>query len=108
MNESSPAGSELSRRSLVKTAATAAAAGGALVLGGPAVSAQAAGRPEQLPAPRPEELPAAGAAERHEVGDGVMVRVIDVRTGALELYTTDGHRMVVDRALALQIARLGR
>ena len=109
MNESSPAGSELSRRSLVRTAATAAAAGGALALAGPAVTAQAAARPERPSADRAgQQVPAADADGRYEAGDGVMVRVIDVRTGTLELYTGDGHRTVVDRALAVQIARLGR
>ena len=107
MNEFPPAGSELSRRSLVRTAATAAA-GGALVLAGPALSAQAADRAgrrpavraQPLPADRTGQPPAARVDAQHQAGDGVMVRVIDVRTGTLELYTADGHRTVVDRALA--------
>ncbi len=97
------AGSDLSRRSLVKTAATAAAVGGALALAGPASGAEAATVPAQMPA-----APAAAPEHRSAAGDGVLVRVLDARLGTLEVYTTHGHRTVTDRSLAAQLARLGR
>jgi hypothetical protein len=100
----SPTGSDVSRRSLVKTAATAAAAGGALVLAGPAATAAAdtAGRSEQA-------HPGRDAEPDHRDGDAhVMVRVIDERLGTLEVFTATGHRFVTDRALARQLVRLGR
>jgi hypothetical protein len=95
-------GSRLSRRSLVKTAATAAAAaGGALAVAGPASPAAAAALPAAPPARVPEQYPS--------TGDGVLVRVLDVRLGTLEVYTrTGGHHTVTDRALAAQLARLAR
>ncbi|MBR7830912.1 hypothetical protein KDK95_31700 [Actinospica sp. MGRD01-02] len=94
------AGSDLSRRSLVKTAATAAAVGGALALAGPAAGAEAATVPGQTAADAPEHRP--------EAGDGVLVRVLDARLGTLEVYTEHGHRTCTDRALAAQLARLAR
>lgn len=95
------ADSDLSRRSLVKTAATAAAAGGALALAGPAAGAEAAAVPAQMPA--------AATPDHHSAaGGGVMVRVLDPRLGTLEVYTEHGHRTITDRALAAQLARLGR
>jgi len=93
--------SELSRRSLVKTAATAAAVGGVLALAGPAAGAEAAAVPAQMPA-------AATPDHRPATGDGVMVRVLDARLGTLEVYTEHGHRTITDRALAAQLTRLGR
>jgi hypothetical protein len=93
------AGSDLSRRSLVKTAATAAAVGGALVLAGPASGAEAAAVPAQTTA--------SGTTEHGPAtGEGVLVRVIDARLGTLEVYTGHGHRTVTDRALAAQLVRL--
>lgn len=100
----SPTGSDVSRRSLVKTAATAAAIGGALALAGPAgtAAADAAGKPEQVP-------PARGAEPDHRNSDThVMVRVVDERLGTLEVFTDEGHRFVTDRELAARLVRLGR
>lgn len=98
---------DLSRRSMVKTAAAVAAAGGALALAGPAGAAQAAGSAAQrayVPAGRTEPDTHHGAADH-----GVLVRVLDTRLGTLEVYTEDGHhRTVTDRPLAAALARLGR
>lgn len=100
----SPTGSDLSRRSLVKTAATVAAAGGVLALAGPATaaSADAPGVPEQLPAGRHHEN------RHHRAGTQVMVRVLDERLGVLEVYGDDAHHTLTDRALAAQLVRLAR
>jgi hypothetical protein len=95
----SSTGSDLSRRSLVKSAATVAAVGGALVLAGPVATADAAAKTEQVPAAR--------APEQH-ADSRVMVRVLDARTGALEVYTATGHRTVIDPALAAALTRLAR
>lgn len=96
--------SDVSRRSLVKTAATAAAVGGALALAGPAAAAaaDAAGKSEQVPPARD-----AGPGHRN-TDDHVMVRVIDERLGTLEVFTDAGHRFVTDRELAGRLVRLGR
>ena len=100
----SSADTDLSRRSLVKTAAaTAAVAGGVLALAGPAGTADAAEATAQ-----PQHLPAARTVEHEPAGEGVLVRVLDARLGTLEVYTEHGHRTVTDRALAAQLARLGR
>jgi hypothetical protein len=99
---------DLSRRSLVKTAAAVAAVGGTLALAGPAATAEAAGK---TAANGEEQLPASRVPDDHrgEAGDGVLVRVLDVRTGTLEVYTAGGrHHTITDRALAAQLARLGR
>ena len=98
---------DLSRRSLVKTVAAVAAVGGTLALAGPAATAEAAGK---TTANGDEHLPAARAPQNHhgEAGDGVLVRVLDARTGTLEVYTPTGHHTITDRALAMQLARLGR
>lgn len=104
-------GSDLSRRSLVKTAATAAAVGGALALAGPASAAEAAAVPEQATAAgtTAHGTTAQGpVAHGPEAGDGVLVRVLDARRGTLEVYTEHGHRTVTDRALAAQLARYAR
>ena len=95
----------LSRRSLVRTAAAAAAVGGTLALAGTAAAAEAADSPA-----KGEHVPAARIAEHphHDAGAGVLVRVLDARLGTLEVYTQAGHRTVTDRALAAQLARLGR
>lgn len=99
--------SDVSRRSLVKTAATAAAVGGALALAGPAAAATAAAAD---PAGRSEQVPAARDAgpDHRDTDTHVMVRVIDARQGALEVFTDTGHRFVTDRALADRLVRLGR
>jgi len=101
-------GSSLSRRSLVKVTATAAAVGGALVLAGPAATADAATNGSEHPS-------AALAAGRDEHGHqhagdaaGVMVRVLDARLGTVEVFTPAGHRTITDASLAAQLARLGR
>ena len=97
---------DVSRRSLVKGAAAAAAAGGALALAGPAATADAADSVANA-----EDVPAAGAAKKqhhHDTGAGVLVRVLDARLGTLEVYTATGHHTITDRALAAQLARLGR
>lgn len=96
------AGSDLSRRSLVKTAATAAAVGTGLAAAGPATTARAAAVPEQAP---PAHGPLAG---QDDPGTRVLVRLLDARAGTLELYTEHGHRTLTDRALAARLARLGR
>lgn len=99
-------GSSLSRRSLVKTTATAAAVGGALVLAGPAVTASAATGNEHSAATR-----SAGHDDHgQDAGDagGVLVRVLDARLGTLEVFTSAGHRTITDSSLAAQLARLGR
>ena len=90
---------DLSRRSLVKTAAAVAAAGGALALAGPAATAQAA-----------DSAPAAKSApETHDgkADTNVLVRVLDARLGTLEVYTATGHHTITDRALAARLGRLG-
>jgi len=96
---------DLSRRSMVKTAAAVAAAGGALALAGPAGTAQAAGSAAQS-----AYVPAGRAPETHHgaADHSVLVRVLDARLGTLEVYTEAGHRTVTDRALAAALARLGR
>jgi hypothetical protein len=97
-------GSSLSRRSLVKGAATVAAVGGALTLAGPAATADAATSSGHSPA-----TDAAGHdSEQHGKDGAVMVRVLDARLGTLEVYTPTSHRTVTDAALAAQIARLDR
>ena len=102
MIDSSPSSTpDLSRRSLVKTAATAAAVGGTLVLGLPG-GAEAAARPAA------RRAQAADAPEHRESGDGVLVRVVDERLGILEVYTGTGHRTITDRDLAVRLARLAR
>ena len=97
-------GSSLSRRSLVKGAATAAAVGGALTLAGPAATADAATSNDQSPATR-----AAGHDHEQHSGDtAVMVRVLDARLGTLEVYTPTSHRTITDSALAAQLTHLDR
>jgi hypothetical protein len=103
------AGSDFSRRSLVKTAATAAAVGGALALAGPAAGAEAATVPGQTTAADTDiDTDTDTAANGPETGGGELVRVLDARQGTLELYTEHGHRTITDRALAAQLGRLGR
>ena len=99
------AGSDLSRRSLVKTAGTAAALGGALALAGPAATATAAAAAPATPRHAPTT--GAPASQHDEPAAAVMVRVIDARLGTLEVYTATGHRTVTDRALAARLAPLG-
>jgi hypothetical protein len=97
-------GSALSRRSLVKGAATAAAVGGALALAGPAATADAATSGEH-----PTAADAAGQDREQHGNDGaVMVRLLDARRGTLEVYTATSHRTVTDSALAAQLVRLDR
>jgi len=107
----SQTGPDFSRRALVRTAATAAAAGGALALARPAsAAAPTAAGDGAVAAHRAEQVPGSRAADPdHRDADAhVMVRVLDARLGTLEVYTEHGHHVVTDRTLALQLVRLGR
>ena len=101
-------GSPLSRRSLVKVTATAAAVGGALVLAGPAATADAATTGDEHASATRAAGPDEHAHQHAGDATGVLVRVLDARLGTLEVFTSAGHRTITDSSLAAQLARLGR
>jgi hypothetical protein len=92
-----------SRRSILRTAAGAGAAGLAVtaLAGSPAL---AAGR-VRLASPTPDDLH--GAADTAD-GETVVVHVRNVRTGELDVYRGLAHVRVHDRALAARLARVSR
>jgi uncharacterized protein (DUF2342 family) len=94
------AGTRLSRRSMLRGAATAGAAGLAMTaLASPALAAtRPAGHAD--PAAGHEQLP-----DHLADGEDVVVHVRDVRNGEMDVYRGTSHVRVQDRALAARLAR---
>jgi hypothetical protein len=94
--------SPMSRRSLIKhaTVAGAATVAAGLVLNtGLAETAAAA-------APKHSRTPEAGAPER--AGEPFMVRVVDARTGELDIFHGHRHHKVRDQKLVNELLRVAR
>jgi len=88
---------QLSRRSMLRGAASAGAAGLALTaLAAPAAAAGAR-------APRPD---AAGRSAPLAAAEPLVVHVRDVRTGEMDVYRGTSHARVRDRDLAARLARV--
>lgn len=97
----------LSRRSLVKTAAAAAAVGGAMMIAGPAAAAET-GTDTDTDAGEASAVSASAAASHEAATGDVVVHVRNAATGELDVYTPVGHRDVTDPALAARLIRLAR
>jgi len=101
--ETGPAG--LSRRSMLRSAAGAGAAGLAMTaMAGPALAADRPARPSARPRAADHDPHADDAA-----GAGpVVVHVRDVRSGEMDLYRGTSHVRIRDQALAARLARGGQ
>lgn len=93
----------MSRRSVLKGAAGAGAAGLAVTLSGAPAALAAVG-----PASRKPAVPTAGNASAPESGEAVVVHVRDPRTGEIDVYRGTSHVRMTDRDLAARLARAGR
>lgn len=94
----------VSRRSVLRGAGVAGAAGVAVTLAG--MPALAAAKPAGRQAPATGT--AGTAASEHADGDAVVVHVRNVRTGAMDVYRGTSHVQVTDPALAARLARASR
>jgi hypothetical protein len=100
-SETVPAAGQLSRRSVLRSAAGAGAAGLALtaLAGTPALAASRHARPA---------APAQHRADEPATEEAVVVHVRDLRTGQMDVYRGTSHVSVHNRELAAQLARAGR
>jgi hypothetical protein len=91
--------SGMSRRAMLRGAASAGAAGlaSAALLGGPAAAAMAATK--HPPAARRDD------SETAQPGESVVVHVRDLRTGEIDLFRGTSHTRIHDRDLASRLAR---
>ena len=98
--ETGSAPKQMSRRSVLRGAAGASAAGLAAtaLAGTPALAASRALKPAR---PKPH-----GAAE--PTAESVVVHVRDLRTGQMDVYRGTSHVLIHDRQLAAQLARVSQ
>jgi hypothetical protein len=103
--QSSP-GEGVSRRSVIRGAATAGAAGLAVTALGGALSPASASTRTPANA-RAAEAPAAAQASgaEHVTGEAIVVHVRDARTGDIEVFSGTSQTRMRDKDLAARIAR---
>jgi hypothetical protein len=95
-------GAPLSRRSVLRGAAGAGAAGLAMTaFAGPALAAVRPARSAAKPAAEPAGSRAGSAADTEDV----VVHVRNLRTGEMDVYHGTSHVRVTDRELAVRLAK---
>jgi alkylation response protein AidB-like acyl-CoA dehydrogenase len=92
----------LSRRSMLRGAAGAGAAGLAMTALGVSPAVAASRRAHARPAPD-QQVP-----DHIADGEAVVVHVLSVRSGEMDVYRGTSHVRVRDRALAARLARVSR
>ena len=90
----------LSRRTMLRGAATASAAGLAITTLGASPALAASHHVSAGTAPEAEHVP-----DHIASGEAVVVHVLDVRSGEMDVYRGTSHVRVQDRALAARLAR---
>ncbi|MBF9066980.1 hypothetical protein [Streptacidiphilus fuscans] len=96
--------SPLSRRRLIQHAG---AAGAVTVAAGFALNAGATEAAAAAPRPEPD-TPASHDAPRHTSGEAFVVRVVDARTGELDIFHGERHHRVRDPKLTAELLRAAR
>jgi hypothetical protein len=92
----------MSRRTILRGAAAAGAAGLAVTALGGVPALAATSRADRG---RPAGVAANPAGEAPDGGEAVVVHVRDVRSGAMDVYRGTSHVRVTDRDLAARLAR---
>ena len=93
----------LSRRSMLRSAAGAGAAGLAMTALAASPALAASQRAQAAPAPEDEQVP-----DHIADGEAVVVHVRNIRSGEMDVYRGTSHVRVHDRALAARLARASK